>query len=120
MVSSGCSARDTLKGIVGIYHYGRVEDNAGNIMTGFTGSLVYPVVFDKPQTVSTHWPMIPVYSNHPGTEKMLFKGKAQVTNGCFPSTLWYRKIHYQYGNGKISYYAAGETATDAANGAHTI
>lgn len=109
---------DTLKALSEYTITGRVEDNAGNIMTGFNGT-VYPVVFDKPQTVST-------LANDPGSFKttfqvqksMLFKGKAQVTNGVFSFNFVVPKdINYQYGNGKISYYAAGET-TDA-NGTHT-
>ncbi|MFT3826957.1 MAG: type IX secretion system sortase PorU [Chitinophagaceae bacterium] len=113
------AATDTLKALSEYTISGRVEDRAGNILTNFNGT-VYPVIFDKMQTVTT-------LANDPGSFKttfqvqksMLFKGKAQVINGLFTFNFVVPKdINYQYGNGKISYYASGET-TDA-NGATTI
>ncbi len=85
---------------------GTVTDNNGAILSNFNGT-VYPVVFDKPQTVSTK-------ANDPTSQQapfqqqsnILFKGKATVTNGQFSFSFKEPKdINYQPAPGKISYYA---------------
>jgi hypothetical protein len=83
-----------------------VTDVPGNLLTNFSGN-IYPVVFDKPQTVNT-------LANDPGSQvtafqtqtNVLFKGKASVLNGKFSfSFIVPKDINYQYGNGKMSLYA---------------
>lgn len=97
---------DTLSSTEKVVIEGEVTDLAGNVLTGFNGT-VYPVVFDKAQTVST-------LANDPGSQvtdfqtqvNALFKGKAVVTNGAFTFSFKVPKdINYQYGNGKLSLYA---------------
>ncbi len=89
---------------------GEVTNNNGSVLTSFNGT-VYPVVFDKPQTTTTK-------ANDPGSPQtsfqqqsnILFKGKASVTNGKFIFSFKVPKdINYQYGQGKISYYAEDGT-----------
>ena len=85
---------------------GEITDNSGAIISTFNGT-VYPVVFDKPQTVNT-------LANDPTSQStgfqtqstILFKGKSTVTNGKFRFEFKVPKdLNYQFGNGKISYYA---------------
>ena len=85
---------------------GVITDNNGVILSNFNGTL-YPVVFDKPQTITTK-------ANDPASQQasfqqqsnILFKGKATVTNGQFSFSFKVPKdINYQPAAGKISYYA---------------
>ena len=85
---------------------GEITDNNGSLLSILDGT-VYPVVFDKPQTITTK-------ANDPGSQQttfqqqssILFKGKASVNNGKFSFSFKVPKdINYQYGQGKISYYA---------------
>jgi len=85
---------------------GEVTSNNGTILSGFNGT-IYTVVFDKPQTTNT-------LANDAGSiatafqqiTTVLFKGKSTVTNGKFNFEFKVPKdINYQYGNGKISFYA---------------
>ncbi|MBL7746023.1 MAG: type IX secretion system sortase PorU, partial [Chitinophagaceae bacterium] len=109
---------DTLSSTEKVVIEGEVTDLGGNVLTGFNGT-VYPVVFDKSQTVHT-------LGNDPGSQvtsfqiqaNALFKGKAVVTNGSFTFSFKVPKdINYQYGNGKLSLYA--EDGTKDASGYFT-
>lgn len=92
---------------------GTLNDDDGNIMSDFNG-FIYPSVYDKPSLIKT-------LANDPGSyvyefeyqKNVLFKGKASVKNGLFEFTFIVPKdISYQFGNGKISYYAHSDF-TDA-------
>lgn len=107
---------DTLKALDRYTIRGEVTDNAGMKLSSFNGN-VYPVIYDKEQTVRT-------LANDPGSSpanilmqnNIVFKGKAKVTNGEFSYTFVVPKdINYQFGTGKISYYA--ENGTTDGNGA---
>jgi hypothetical protein len=96
---------DTLKALSEYTISGVIQDNAGNLLNDFNGT-IYPVIFDKMQTVTT-------LGNDPGSlvvpfqvqKNILFKGKASVSNGRFSFNFIVPKdITYQYGNGKLSYY----------------
>ncbi|WP_158085347.1 type IX secretion system sortase PorU [Niastella vici] len=96
---------DTLKALSEYTISGIVQDNTGNTLNDFNGT-IYPTIFDKVQTVNT-------LGNDPGSQavpfqvqkNILFKGKASVSNGRFTFSFMVPKdISYQYGNGKISYY----------------
>ncbi|HMH22378.1 MAG TPA: type IX secretion system sortase PorU [Puia sp.] len=115
---------DTLKALNQYTVGGMVTDNSGAVISSFSGTL-YATVFDKPRTLST-------LGNNAGSFKadfqvqdnVLYKGKVQVSNGAFSLSFVVPKdINYQYGKGKISYYAGGPAATGAAgpdgNGAYT-
>ena len=97
---------DTLSAGEKISIEGEVTDNNGSPIPGFNG-ILYPVIFDKLQTTITK-------ANDPGSHQttfqqrsnILFKGKASVSNGKFNFSFKVPKdINYQYGPGKISYYA---------------
>lgn len=95
---------------------GIIADENGNKLTNFNG-IVYPTVYDKPQTIST-------LGNDPSSyvreftlqKNIIFKGAASVSNGDFTFTFIVPKdINYEYGLGRISYYAQDEsTMVDAA------
>ncbi len=97
---------DTLSAGEKVTIEGDVTDNNGSLLSTFNGT-VYPVIFDKPQTITTK-------ANDPGSQQtsfqqqsnILFKGKASVITGKFSFSFKVPKdINYQYGQGKISYYA---------------
>jgi hypothetical protein len=100
---------DTLRALSTVEIQGEVTDESGNTLTGFDGTL-YSIVFDKPshittlETDETSRPAIFGLQNN-----ILYKGKAQVENGEFSfSFIVPKDIAYQYGFGKISFYAATE------------
>ncbi|MFM2307249.1 MAG: type secretion system sortase PorU [Bacteroidota bacterium] len=105
---------DTLKALEEVTIRGEIRDENGNKLTGFNGT-VYPMVYDKistlqtlrndPESVLTTFKM---YKN------ILFKGKASVTNGDFIfSFIIPKDIDYQFGKGRISYYADNGNYVDA-------
>jgi hypothetical protein len=106
---------DTLSAAETVVMEGEVDDNAGNFLPGFQGT-VYLSLFDKVQNVTT-------LGNDPASqpvafpdqESVLFKGKATVQNGRFVFRFKVpRDINYQYGKGKISLYA--DNGTNDGNG----
>ncbi|MCB0396217.1 MAG: type IX secretion system sortase PorU [Flavobacteriales bacterium] len=96
---------DTLKAMDKVTISGEVTDRNGAKLTSFNG-VVFPTIYDKPVSVNT-------LSNDGGNpfkfqlqKNIIYKGKAQVTNGDFSFTFVVpRDIAYQFGRGKISYYA---------------
>lgn len=109
---------DTLSATEKITIEGEVTDVQGNVLNGFNGH-VYPLIFDKPQTITTigNDPGSPVTTFSTQTNA-LFKGKATVNAGRFVFSFKVpRDINYQYGNGKLSLYA--ENGIEDGNGAFT-
>jgi hypothetical protein len=109
---------DTLKALDRYEIEGEIRDLNGSILPNFNGT-VYPVVLEKPAEVRT-------LGNDPGSpsrlvsvqKNSLFRGKAKVNGGMFKfSFVVPRDINYQFGKGKISYYA--ENGSMDANGAET-
>lgn len=97
---------DTLKALQSITISGEVREANGALMTSFNG-VVYPTIFDKPVSYVT-------LANATGSNKtdfkvqknIIFRGKASVKEGKFTFTFIVPKdIAYNYGTGKISYYA---------------
>ena len=105
---------DTLQAIQLYTVNGKVTDAAGNLLSGFNG-VVYPVVYDKPDTISTLGndaaspPML--YSTQ---TNILYKGSATVARGQFSfSFIVPKDVSYQQGSGRMSLYAQNGV-TDAA------
>ena len=104
---------DSLKALSLITVSGHVEDNSGNTLSGFNGT-VWPLVFDKAAKIRT-------LSNDGGPtmefelrNSIIFSGKSGVKNGMFSfSFIVPKDISYSFGPGKISYYAS-EGDTDMA------
>jgi hypothetical protein len=98
---------DTLKALTKVTVKGRVTDDTGNTLTDFNGN-VFPSIFDKKVTQKT-LEQVPASPMREFTvqKNVIFKGNATVTNGNFEFSFFIPKdINYEYGKGKISYYAA--------------
>ena len=109
------SFSDTLKanGMVTVTGYIADFSDQHNIIDNFNGML-YPVLYDKSVGIMT-------LGNDPKSspaefqlqDRILYKGKVSVVNGEFSfSFIIPKDISYQYGNGKLSYYAA-DSLSDA-------
>lgn len=85
---------------------GEVQDNSGNLMSGFNGE-VSVKVFDKWSTVRTLGQDLKSSVTEFEVQKsVIYNGKAKVENGTFSITFPIpRDIDYNIGKGKISYYA---------------
>ncbi len=104
------SAQDTLRALSVQRITGFIQTHDGDIASDFNGKL-YVSVFDKQQEIST------LDNDQPDPEKkrivkfvdypnMLFSGETEVVNGLFSFTFMIPKdIRYNYGNGRITYYA---------------
>lgn len=106
---------DTLKALNLVTVKGELHHRNGGKLTDFTGTL-YPTVFDKATTVTT---LGNDQSSNPMNfslqKNILYKGKVSVTNGDFSFSFVVPKdISYNYGIGRISYYA--ENGITNANG----
>lgn len=96
---------DTLSSLSKITIGGKVTLN-GQLQTDFNGTL-YPTIYDKPTNITT---LLNDGSSTPTTfplqKNILYKGKATVKNGEWAFTFIVpRDISYQYGLGKLSFYA---------------
>lgn len=98
---------DTVRALDQITISGEVTDLNGQLLDDFNG-LIYPTVYDKPQT-------IPLLQQDPRStaydvevqRSIVFRGRATVTNGRFSFTFVVpNDINYEFGQGKVSYYAA--------------
>ncbi len=114
-------ANDTLAALGKYTITGFIADATGNNkQTWFNGS-IYISVFDKPSTITTlnnsqnTIPTAAYYTKPFQQQKsVLYKGKSNVVNGDFTYTFILPKdILYNFGNGKLSYYAQTDT-TDGA------
>lgn len=111
------SSSDTINALSVVTVSGFIRDYNGNIVNDYNG-ILYPTVFDKPQRMITlsndgisSSPPVAFYLQ----KNILYKGKVNVTNGAFKFSFVVPKdIAYQYGFGKISYYA--ENGNIDANG----
>lgn len=106
---------DTLRALQKVTVKGMVTDENGNLLSDFNGT-VFPTVYDKAQSISTLGQDATSQVRAFILQKnVLFKGRATVQNGQFTFTFVLPKdINYQYGRGRISYYAAEpETMRDA-------
>jgi hypothetical protein len=106
------STGDTLKALSTVTISGEVRDVNGNRVTGFNGTVV-PTVYDKYSDVTT----VPLQGDSPFhftvRKNVIYKGQMAVTAGQFTfSFIVPKDIAYNFGQGKISYYARSET-TDA-------
>jgi len=113
------SSVDTIKALSKVVVTGSVQDTSGQVITGFNG-IVYPTVFDKRKEISTlnnDNVTNGVFKFNLQTSK-LFKGKVAVVDGLFSFEFVVPKdISYNYGKGKLSYYA--DNQVEDANGFST-
>ena len=97
---------DTVKSLQYVVISGHIKNNLGNKATDFDGWL-YPTIFDKADTITTQ----SIYPQRFVQQKsIIFKGKSKITQGHFSFRFIVPKdIDYAVGEGKISYYARGES-----------
>ncbi|HKC68744.1 MAG TPA: type IX secretion system sortase PorU, partial [Bacteroidia bacterium] len=111
------NVNDTLSALGKYTVTGYISDVIGNKLTSFNGTM-YISVFDKPSLLTTlnnsqNTPTSTYVLNFFQQKSVLYKGQATVKNGDFTFTFIVPKdIMYNFGNGKISYYAQTDT-TDA-------
>jgi len=98
---------DTLKALSKVTIKGRVTNDLGETLTDFNGN-VYPSIYDKAVIQKTLGQSVLSPVKEFAVQKnILFKGNASVTNGKFEFSFYVPKdINFEYGKGKISYYAA--------------
>ena len=107
------STSDTLRALSLVTITGEIRDNNGNRVNSFNGTVI-PTVYDKPSVITT----VPGYDgDYPITfsilKNVIYQGKLAVTDGQFSfSFIVPKDIAYNFGGGKISYYAMNES-TDA-------
>jgi hypothetical protein len=99
--------KDTIHALQEVTIEGQIQDVNGNLLSNYNGT-IYPTVFDKIKTKSglgNDERSRPILS-FDVQNNILFSGRASVTNGLFNFKFIVPKdIDYQYGYGKISYYA---------------
>jgi len=107
---------DTLRALSVDTIQGIIVDNSGNKVQSFNGN-VHVVIYDKSQSITTlnnHSDGALTYSDRPN---ILFSGNADVVNGKFKFSFMLPKdIKYNYGGGRINYYAEDDTNNKEAQG----
>ncbi|MEI6456772.1 MAG: type IX secretion system sortase PorU, partial [bacterium] len=107
------SVPDTMKALATVTISGEIRDEADMKVTSFNGT-IFTTVFDKASEIYTRAndqiaPPVKFYLR----KNVVYKGKAEVVNGSFSCTFIVPKdIAYNFGKGKISYYARSSD-TDA-------
>ncbi len=96
---------DSLKALSVVTITGHIEDQEGNKMNNFNGTVI-PLVFDKPSGIQTLANDGGQKMNFSIQNNILFSGKAVAENGRFRFTFIVPgDIDYTFGKSKISYYA---------------
>ncbi len=105
--------QDTLKALALVTISGEVLDDNNQKLSSFNGTL-YPLVYDKRSVLKTLGNDGNQIRNYNIFKNILFKGKASVVNGDFSfSFIVPKDINYQFGKGRISYYADNTEGIDA-------
>lgn len=106
---------DTLSALGSYILYGSVTNNDGSIRSDFNGT-VYVSIYDKPQ-YNEVLPTSDFYSTYKKFQtqtSIIYRGQVIANNGQFEIKLIIPKdMNYEFGNGKISYYAH-DTENDGA------
>jgi hypothetical protein len=112
---------DTLKALSKVTINGILTDQAGNKLTSYNG-VVIPTVFDKPITLRTLGQDPNSFERNFDIQRnVIYRGQASVVNGDFSFTFVVPKdIRFEYGEGKISYYAYHNNNLEDAAGADPI
>lgn len=107
---------DTLRAMSVANIQGIIADENGNKISDYNGTL-QAVVYDKVQRITTlnneHDGAL-TYSDRPNT---LFSGNTEIVDGAFSFSFRLPKdIKYNFGTGRINYYAQNSTTNDEAQG----
>ena len=105
---------DTIQALQEVTITGYIEAPNGGVLTDFNG-IITPTVFDKGQDIRT---LVNDSGSRDKTfylqKNIIFKGRTSVTNGLFSFTFVVPSdIDYEFGFGKISYYAHDGSSRDA-------
>lgn len=108
----GHGQTDTIKALSEVKLYGHITDASGNFMDGFNG-YINITVYDKESKIYTKGNSFEtedqkMRNRHGYYDRLniLFSGKAEVKNGTFSTVMKVPKdINYNYGTGRIYYYA---------------
>ncbi len=96
---------DTLKALSVVTVSGHIEDNNGAEFSGFNGTIL-PVIYDKPSVISTLGNDGEPTIDFQVMNNILYRGSCAINDGKFEFTFVVpRDINYEYGKGKIRYYA---------------
>lgn len=109
------SQYDTIKAQQTVTIDGEIIDTEGNLLSSFNGK-VFPTIYDKEINVKTlgQDPKSLPVQTFKQQQNIIFKGVASVTNGKFSFSFVVPKdINYEFGAGKISYYAHDNVSLDA-------
>ena len=108
--------KDTLRALSVASVHGIVADDTGNKIDNFNGTL-HTVVYDKVQqftTLNNEGDGAMSYTDRPNT---LFSGDTKVINGTYSFSFMLPKdIKYNYGGGRINYYANDDSTDSEAQG----
>ncbi len=104
---------DTISALEEVIIRGVISDKNGQTVSDFNG-MIMTTVYDKESNIETFGTQESGVMSFTLRKNIIHKGRAEVINGEFNLSLIVpRDIAYQYGPGKISYYATNGT-TDAA------
>ena len=107
---------DTISALEEVIISGQIEDENGNLISNFNG-LVFPTVFDKEEILNTLGQESSTPMPYRSQNNILYKGKASVSSGIFSFSFVVPKdIAYNFGSGRISYYAISEDSLLDASG----
>jgi hypothetical protein len=108
---------DTIRALQRVSISGEIRDVNDNFLSYYNGT-IYPTVFDKADTIRTRANDADSRATqYPLQKKVIFKGRATVTNGRFTfSFIVPVDINYKLDFGKISYYAENGDVTNDAHG----
>jgi len=107
---------DTISALGEVSISGKIEDENGNLISNFNG-FVFPTVYDKEEILKTLGQESSTPMPYRSQNNTLYKGRASVTNGVFTFSFVVPKdIAYNFGSGRISYYAISEDSLQDASG----
>lgn len=111
---------DTIRALETVVIKGVINDNEGNKVYTFNGE-VFTTVFDKRSEIVTYGSDGAGAMSFNLWRNVIYKGRAVVTNGEFTlSFIVPRDIAYNFGLGKISYYATDGTEDASGNYSNLI
>jgi hypothetical protein len=105
-VAVNAAEPDTVRSLQLVSFTGYVGDSEGTKLTNFNG-FVYPTVFDKRSNITTlNNDNAPTQFSYDVWRNTIYRGKASVVNGDFTfSFIVPRDIDFEFGDGRVSYYA---------------
>jgi len=115
VTSSSGMQSDTLRALQEVTISGYIATSGNTKVDDFNGT-VFPTVYDKQSNIITFGTDGSAPMSFNLWRNIIYKGRAQVTNGEFSfSFIVPRDIAYNFGKGKISYYATDDVRDASGN-----